>query len=77
MLLYSTLFLLLAGALCANGAVHRTHAPTTTPAPDAERLKKLEQVTEQLARQLMLQQLYVEETGRSEGDSGLKQVGNA
>ena len=76
MQLYVTLTLLLSGALCANSARH-THAPTTTPAPDAVRLQKLEQVSEQLARQLMLQQLYVEERTRSEGDSGLKQVGAA
>lgn len=51
-------------------------APSTTPAPlpDAERLQKLEQVTEQLSRQLMLQQLYIEEKSRSEADSGLKQL---
>ena len=42
-----------------------------------DRIQQLESVSKQLARQLMLQQLYVEETGRSEGDSGLKQVGNA
>jgi len=66
---YCVLLLLVAGAYAA----HVTH-PTTTPAPDAERLKKLEMVTEQLARQLMLQQLYVEETARSNVDSGLKQL---
>lgn len=71
-MLYSSLPALLAVALCANAA-HVTH-PTTTPAPDAERLKKLEMVTEQLARQLMLQQLYVEEKTRSDGDSGIKQL---
>jgi len=60
-------------AAVALGAAPR-HAPTTTPAPDAERLKKLEEVTEQLARQLMLQQMYVEEKTRSEGDSGVKQM---
>ena len=76
MQLYATLTLLLSGALCAN-SVHHTRAPTTTPAPDAVRLQKLEQVSEQLARQLMLQQLYVEERTRSEGDSGLKQVRTA
>jgi len=65
------LCLLAVGALAG---VHRTHAPTTTPAPTDERLKKLEEVTEQLARQLMLQQLYVEERTRSDGDSGIKQM---
>ena len=46
--------------------------PSTTSPED--RIQQLESVTKQLARQLMLQQLYVEEKTRSEGDSGLKQV---
>ena len=39
-----------------------------------DRIQQLERVSKQLARQLMLQQLYVEEQSRSGGDSGLKQV---
>ena len=48
----------------------------TTPSPNSseDRMQHLETVSNQLARQLMLQQLYVEEKTRSEGDSGLKQV---
>ena len=48
---------------------------TTTPAEYEARIQQLEAVSKQLARQLMLQQFYVEERTRSEGDSGLKQVG--
>ena len=40
-----------------------------------DRIQQLESVSKQLARQLMLQQLYVDEKTRSEGDSGIKQVG--
>lgn len=39
-----------------------------------ERLERLEEVTRLLSRQLMLQQLYVDEKSRSDGDSGIKQV---
>ena len=39
-----------------------------------DRIETLEYVTTQLARQLMLQQMYVQEKSRSEGDSGIKQV---
>lgn len=56
-----------------------THPPattTTTPRPltPQERVDELEQLSEQLSRQMMLQQLYVEERTRTEGDSGIKQV---
>jgi len=61
-------------AVGALAGPHRTHAPTTTPLPTDVRVKQLEEVTEQLARQLMLQQLYVEERTRSDGDSGIKQM---
>jgi len=73
MLVLASLVLVLAAGRLAAGA-HSHHGPTTTPAPDAVRLEKLEKVTEQLARQLMLQQLYVEERARSDGGSGLKQL---
>ena len=48
----------------------------TTPSTNSseDRIQQLASVSKQLARQLMLQQLYVEEKTRSEGDSGLKQV---
>nr|KAG5705263.1 hypothetical protein BaRGS_010714 [Batillaria attramentaria] len=46
---------------------------TASSATDA-RVAKLENATSALAQQLMLQQLYIEEKTRSEGDSGLKQI---
>ncbi|KAK7100199.1 uncharacterized protein [Littorina saxatilis] len=39
-----------------------------------DRLERLEEVTRLLSRQLMLQQLYVDEKSRSDGDSGIKQI---
>ena len=36
--------------------------------------RQLQNIAKQLARQLIQQQLYVEERTRSEGDSGVKQV---
>ena len=49
---------------------------STTPSTvsSEDRIQQLASVSKQLARQLMLQQLYVEEKTRAEGDSGLKQV---
>lgn len=38
------------------------------------KIEALQDVVKQLSRQSMLQQLFVEERIRSEGDSGLKQV---
>lgn len=53
---------------------HHTTVPTTTldPHSDEARIRKLESSLESLARQLMLQQLFVEERIRSDGDSGKK-----
>ncbi|XP_060067958.1 uncharacterized protein LOC132548153 [Ylistrum balloti] len=71
--------------LAANHTHHNahhhphTHAPTT-PAPtldptsDKGRIQKLENELEALTRQVMLQQLFVEERIRSDGDSGVKQL---
>ena len=39
-----------------------------------DRVEQLADVSKQLARQLMLQQLYVDEQTRANGDSGIKQV---
>jgi len=39
-----------------------------------DRVEQLAAVSKQLARQLMLQQLYVDEQTRANGDSGIKQV---
>ena len=54
------------------------HFVTSSTTPSTlvyeDRIRQLESVSKQLARQLMLQQLYVDEKARSEGDSGLKQV---
>ena len=47
-----------------------THAPSTTMDPVEARMKYLENSVETLARQTMLQQLFVDERTRSEGDSG-------
>ncbi|KAK7094522.1 uncharacterized protein [Littorina saxatilis] len=46
----------------------------TSEAASEERIERLERVMSQLTRQVMLQQLYTEETARSGGDSGIKQV---
>lgn len=54
----------LALAYCA------THAPSTTMDPTEMRMKYLENSVETLARQTMLQQLFVDERTRSDGDSG-------
>ena len=57
-------------------AASPTHAPTQTP--QMSELKKqvdyLEKVIGGMSRQMMLQQLFVEERIRSDGDSGLKQI---
>lgn len=55
---------LFAAAFCA------THAPATTVDPQEARMKYLENSLENLARQTMLQQLFVDERARSDGDSG-------
>ena len=62
------LLLLLTCHLVMSGATSSTTAYE-------DRIKQLESVSKQLARQLMLQQLYVDEQTRSNGDSGIKQVG--
>ena len=56
-----------------------TAKPTTAqPSQEVVELKKqvdyLEKVVGGMARQMMLQQLFVEERIRSDGDSGLKQI---
>ena len=62
---------------CLNVSVacFRLGSPQTnvpeTPSEDVERLNG---TLARVARQLMLQQLYVEERTRSEGDSGLKTI---
>jgi len=59
---------------------HHTRRPTTTPAPtldplsDKGRIANLEEMVAGLAQQVMLQQLFVEERIRSDGDSGVKQL---
>ena len=55
---------------------HFVTSSTTPSTPvNEDRIQQLESVSKQLARQLMLQQLYVDEQTRSNGDSGIKQVG--
>ncbi|XP_033732863.1 uncharacterized protein LOC117322199 [Pecten maximus] len=72
-------------AFAANNTHHHNHhahihATTTPPPPtldplsDKARIQKLEQELESLTRQVMLQQLFVEERIRSDGDSGVKQL---
>ncbi|XP_069120384.1 uncharacterized protein [Argopecten irradians] len=74
-------------ALAANTTRHHqhvhhqhTHAATTPPPPtpdprsDKARIQQLEEQLESLTRQVMLQQLFVEERIRSDGDSGIKQL---
>lgn len=66
----SWLVLVLALTFC-----HRTLGMATLlPVVSVDRLSRLETLTSSLSRQLMLQQLYVEEKTRTEGDSGIKQV---
>jgi len=50
--------------------------PHTTPDPRPldQRVKQLEDILEGLTRQVMLQQYYVEEKTRSDGNSGLKKI---
>ncbi|KAK3089864.1 hypothetical protein FSP39_007171 [Pinctada imbricata] len=78
-------FLVLCFVTCALAAHHHrtTQAPTTTPDPltDHGHIYKLQNEVdtmnkklEALTRQLMLQQLYVDEKTRSDGDSGVKQL---
>uniref|UniRef100_A0A8W8KAP3 Uncharacterized protein n=5 Tax=Magallana gigas TaxID=29159 RepID=A0A8W8KAP3_MAGGI len=68
-------FLCLVGSILAAHH-HHTTIPTTTldPNSDEARMLRLEGGIENLARQLMMQQLFVEERIRSDGDSGIKQV---
>lgn len=77
----ATMLVMLAGTYCAYGApqptTHTTpHTTThTTPHPtEADRIKKLEAISQELGRQLMMQQLYVEEMTRTGADSGIKQL---
>ena len=67
----------------AKPTTHKPHAPVSTPSTvdysqEIADLKKqaeyLEKVMGGMARQMMLQQLFVEERIRSDGDSGLKQI---
>lgn len=58
----------------AAATTHPPAATSPTPPTAEERIKELETVTEALSRQMMLQQLYVEEQARSAGDSGIKQI---
>ena len=64
--------LCLVGITLAAHHVHHTTVPTTTldPNSDEARMLRLESGIENLAKQLMMQQLFVEERIRSDGDSG-------
>lgn len=66
-------FLCLVGSILAAHH-HHTTIPTTTldPNSDEARMLRLEGGIENLARQLMMQQLFVEERIRSDGDSGIE-----
>ena len=59
-------------------AHHVHHNTSPKPSNEVDELKKqvdyLEKVVGGMARQMMLQQLFVEERIRSDGDSGLKQI---
>lgn len=70
-------FLCLVGSILAAHH-HHTTIPTTTldPNSDEARMQRLEGGIENLARQLMMQQLFVEERIRSDGDSGIKSLKN-
>ena len=62
-----------------TSTAHQVHHNTSpVPSNEVEELKKqvdyLEKVVGGMARQMMLQQLFVEERIRSDGDSGLKQI---
>lgn len=69
--------------LCLIGSIlaaqhHHTTIPTNTldPNSDEARMQRLKGGVENLARQLMMQQLFVEERIRSDGDSGIKSIKN-
>lgn len=70
-------FLCLVGSILAAHH-HHTTIPTTTldPNSDEARMLRLEGGIENLARQLMMQQLFVEERIRSDGDSGIETLKN-
>lgn len=51
----------------------RPTTPTTTMNPIDAQLGHMKETTEGLSRQMMMQQLFVEERIRSDGDSGIKQ----
>lgn len=70
-------FLCLVGSILAAHH-HHTTIPTTTldPNSDEARMLRLEGGIENLARQLMMQQLFVEERIRSDGDSGIESLKN-
>ena len=62
-----------------TSTAHQVHHNTSpTPSNAVDELKKqvdyLEKIVGGMARQMMLQQLFVEERIRSDGDSGLKQI---
>ena len=71
----ATLQLIAVLSMIVSHLIMSSGTTTTTPADCDARIEQLKSVSKQLARQLMLQQFYVEERTRSEGDSGLKQVG--
>ena len=70
-----TLHLIAVLSMLVSHLIMSSVTTTTTPADCDARIEQLGSVSKQLARQVMLQQFYVEEKTRSEGDSGLKQVG--
>ena len=61
-------------AVTVTQAATPTHAPTSTLDELKKQVDYLEKVIGGLSRQMMLQQLFVEERIRSDGDSGLKQI---
>ncbi|CAH1778609.1 unnamed protein product [Owenia fusiformis] len=58
-----------------KGCGAKGKAPCPTPAPETE-YDILKRTIDSMGRQLMLQQLFVEERIRGDGDSGLKQMRN-
>ena len=78
--LWAVVLIAVEGVFLTSAVDHATTKPTPQPDPDKEvaDLKNLvdylEKVVGGMARQMMLQQLFVEERIRSDGDSGLKQI---
>lgn len=73
-MLYLLLLLLCAGLSHSATTTSPTPAPTLTPEAVAAYMKRMDSVVEGLSRQVMLQQFYLEEKIRSDGNSGIKQV---